>query len=73
MKIKARNGKVYDVSTAPPGGTHEVHLDGKLVGTFVLLPRETVVKVKDKVADEGLLVDIADRFVDEGGGPMGIL
>ena len=31
MKIKARDGKTYDVDTAPPGGSHEVHLDGKHV------------------------------------------
>ncbi|EYF04636.1 hypothetical protein [Chondromyces apiculatus] len=73
MQIKARDGKVYEVSTAPPGGTHEVRRDGVVVGTFVLKPRETDVTVKDKKqADETLLVDIADRFVDAGGGPMGI-
>jgi hypothetical protein len=72
MKIKARDGKSYDVTSAPPGGTHEVSLDGVVVGTFVLLPTETRVKVKDKKANEMLLVDIADRFVAEGGAPMGI-
>ena len=72
MKIKARDGKTYDVSTAPVGGTHEVHLDGTLVGTFVLEPEETKVTPNGKRATEALLVDIADRFVDKGGGPMGI-
>ncbi|MFT3764050.1 MAG: hypothetical protein QM820_00775 [Minicystis sp.] len=72
MKVKARDGKVYEVSTAPPGGTHEVHRDGALVGTFVLEPKETVVTVKSKQVTETLLVDIADRFVAQGGGPMGI-
>jgi hypothetical protein len=72
MKIKARDGKTYDVTNAPPGGTHEVRLDGAVVGTFVLLPAETRVNVKSKQANEMLLVDIADRFVAEGGGPMGI-
>jgi hypothetical protein len=72
MKIKARDGKTYDVETAPPGGSHEVRLDGKVVGAFVLEPEETVVTVKGKAVDEALLVDIADRFVAKGGGPMGI-
>ncbi len=72
MKIKARDGKTYDVSTAAPGASHEVRLDGALMGTFVLKPTETVVDVKNKKATEILLVDIADRFVDAGGGPMGI-
>ncbi len=72
MKVKARDGKVYEVTTAPPGGSHEVRLDGVLVGSFVLEPRETVVKVNGKRATEEILVDIADRFVDLGGGPMGI-
>ena len=72
MKVKARDGKVYEVSTAPPGGTHDVHQGSVLVGTFVLEPDETVVTVKSKDATEKLLVDIADRFVAQGGGPMGI-
>jgi hypothetical protein len=73
MKIKARDGKTYDVDTAPPGGSHEVRLDGKVVGSFVLEPEETKVTVKGKAVTEALLVDIADRFVDKGGGPMGIM
>jgi len=72
MKVKARDGKVYDVSTAPPGGSHEVALNGAVVGSFVLLETETKVTVKGKPATEALLVDIADRFVAQGGAPMGI-
>lgn len=72
MKVKARDGKVYDVSTAPPGGTHEVELDGVGVGSFVLLPSETKLNVKNKGVSEALLNDIADRFVAQGGAPMGI-
>jgi hypothetical protein len=72
MKVKARDGKVYDVDPAPPGGSHQVRLDGVLIGSFVLEPKETRVAVKHKRATEALLVDIADRFVDQGGGPMGI-
>jgi len=72
MRIKARDGKVYDVDAAPPGGTHMVRLDGVTVGSFVLEPDETRVTVIDKRATEILLVDIADRFVAQGGAPMGI-
>jgi hypothetical protein len=72
MKIKARDGKTYDVDTAPPGGSHEVRLDGTVVGSFVLEPEETVVTLKSKLVTETLMVDIADRFVAQGGGPMGI-
>jgi hypothetical protein len=72
MKVKARDGKTYEVSTAPVGGAHDVQLDGKTVGSFVLEPEETVVTVKSKVVTEALLVDIADRFVAKGGSPMGI-
>lgn len=72
MKVKARDGKVYDVETAPPGGAHEVRLAGTVVGTFVLEPDETKVTVKSKQMTEALLIDIADRFVAQGGGPMGI-
>ena len=52
MKIKARDGKTYDVDTAPPGGSHEVRLDGVVVGSFVLEPEETVVTVKSKSVTE---------------------
>jgi hypothetical protein len=72
MKVRARDGKVYDVGSAPPGGRHEVKLDGSLMGTFVLEESETVVEPKDPRATEALLVDIADRFVAQGGAPMGI-
>lgn len=72
MKVKARNGKVYDVESAPPMGSHAVRLDGTLVGSFVLLPQETRVTVKSTLVNEELLTDIADKFVDAGGGPMGI-
>jgi len=72
MKVKARDGKVYDVANAPPEGVHAVHLDGALVGSFVLLPQETRVTVKSTRVTDALLTDIADKFVDMGGGPMGI-
>lgn len=72
LKIKARDGKVYEVSAAPPGGAHEVRLDGANMGSFVLLPEETKVTTKNKGMTEILLVDIADRFVAAGGAPMGI-
>ena len=72
MKVKARDGKVYDVGSAPPGGRHEVRLEGALMGSFVLEETETKVEVKDPRANATLLVDIADRFVAQGGAPMGI-
>jgi len=73
MKVKARDGKTYEVQTAPPGGSHEVRLDGAVVGSFELLPKETRVSVKSKAVTEILLVDIADRFVAQGGAPMGMM
>ena len=72
MKIKARDGRTYDVSEAAPGGRHEVRLDGKVVGAFVLLEDETKVEPKAAPATDVVLVDIADRFVAAGGAPMGI-
>lgn len=72
MKVKARDGKVYDVDSAEPGGSHEVRLDGKAIGSFVLEEERTRITVKSKDASEALLQDIADRFVDQGGAPMGI-
>ena len=73
MEINARDGKMYEVSTAPVGGAHEVKYHGTLVGTFVLKKRETIVSVKSELITESTLTDIADRFVDKGGAPMGML
>ncbi|MFO0758722.1 MAG: hypothetical protein U0359_19675 [Byssovorax sp.] len=73
MKVKARDGKVYDVGSAPPGGRHEVRLGGDLMGAFILEETETKVEVSSKKATEALLVDIADRFVAQGGAPMGMM
>jgi hypothetical protein len=73
MKVKAGNGKVYEVGSAAPGGSHEVHIDGAVIGSFVLEEDRTVVTVKSKEATEALLQDIADRFVDQGGAPMGMI
>lgn len=72
MKVKARDGKTYEVTNAPPGGEHEVFLEKQLTGTFVLLPAETKVNVRVRGMTDALLVDIADRFVAQGGAPMGI-
>jgi hypothetical protein len=72
MKVKARDGKVYEVTSAPPGGSHEVSLDGVVIGSFVLEADETRATVTSKKATAALLVDIADRFAAQGGGPMGI-
>lgn len=72
MKVRARDGKTYEVTNAPPNGEHEVYFEKNLVGTFVLLPAETKVSVRSNSMTEILLVDIADRFVAQGGSPMGI-
>jgi hypothetical protein len=71
VRVKARDGKIYDVGAAPPLGRHTVSLDGKPIGAFVLEPRETRVFPAAGVG-EALLVDIADRFVAQGGAPVGI-
>lgn len=73
MQVRARDGKVYEVSLAPPGGSHEVRLDGQVVGSFVLLEEETRVAPEAPLGTERLLTEIADRFVAQGGAPMGIL
>jgi hypothetical protein len=74
MRVKARDGKTYDVGPAPPLGSHPVRLGDQVVGSFVITPDETFVTVTNKtLASETLLVDIADRFVSKGGSPVGIL
>ncbi|HVY44380.1 MAG TPA: hypothetical protein VHB21_00820 [Minicystis sp.] len=73
MKIKASNGKTYEVSTAPPGGEHVVKLGSAVVGGFVIEPETTRITKSTADASERLLHEIADKFVDEGGGPVGIM
>jgi hypothetical protein len=69
MKVKVK-GKTYEVSTAPPGGSHQVALDGTGVGSFVIEPRE--IKLSAKGISDKLLLEIAEAFIDLGGAPMGI-
>ncbi len=73
MKVKARDGKVYEVTSAPPGGRHEVLLGNEVIGSFILEETETKVEAESKKTSDALLVDIADRFVAQGGAPMGML
>jgi hypothetical protein len=73
MQVKAKDGKTYDVSKAAPGSAHEVRLGDVVIGSFVLLADETRVTVGKPPGSERLLTEIADRFVAQGGAPMGIL
>jgi len=73
MKIKASNGKTYDVSTAPPGGEHVVKLGADVVGGFIIEPETTRITKNTAQAGDKLLHEIADKFVDEGGAPVGIM
>ena len=70
MQVRARDGRTYDVNLEPPTGSHEVRLEGTLMGVFLLLPTETKVTVESAPMTEALLVDIADRFVSMGGVAM---
>jgi hypothetical protein len=72
MKIKASNGKTYDVTTAPPGGEHVVRLGSDVVGGFIIEPATNRITKTTAGAGDKLLNEIADKFVDEGGGPVGI-
>jgi hypothetical protein len=72
MKIKASNGKTYDVSSAPPGGEHVVRLGNDVVGGFIIEPATNKITKTTSNTGEKLLNEIADKFVDEGGGPVGI-
>ena len=73
MLIKASNGKTYDVSKAPPGGEHVVKLGSEVVGGFIIEPETTKITKSTAAAGEKLLHEIADKFVDAGGGPVGML
>jgi hypothetical protein len=70
MKVQVK-GKTYEVSTAGPGGSHHVDLDGARLGSFIIEPREIKLAPTGSMTDR-LLLEIAERFIDLGGAPMGI-
>jgi hypothetical protein len=70
MKVTVK-GKTYEVSTAAPGGSHAVQLDGTPMGSFVIEPREIKLAPASGTSDK-LLLQIAEAFIDLGGSPMGI-
>ena len=70
MKVTVK-GKTYEVSTAAPGGRHAVELEGKSAGSFIIEPREIKLSPGGAVSEK-LLLEIAEKFIDIGGGPMGI-
>ncbi|MEZ4298477.1 MAG: hypothetical protein R3B70_26230 [Polyangiaceae bacterium] len=72
MKVRARDGKTYEVTSAPPGGEHEVYFKKpSWAHSPFSPPRQRSVSAATPMT-EILLVDIADRFVAQGGAPMGI-
>ncbi len=70
MKVTVKE-KTYEVSTAAPGGQHKVEHEGKSAGSFIIEPREIKLH-PDGGVSEKLLLEIAERFIDLGGAPMGI-
>ena len=70
MKVQVK-GKTYLVSTAAPGGSHQVELDGDKLGSFIIEPREIKLSPAGAMNDR-LLLEIAEKFIDLGGAPMGI-
>lgn len=73
MKIRAKDGRTYEVAEAAPGASHKVSHDGAEVGSFVLEAERTRLSVKAKPMTEALLREIADEFVERGGAPMGMI
>ena len=75
MRVPAPDGNTYEVKTGKGEQAYDVFHKGQLVGGFVLEPEKTPVWIAD--AHRGQLSDaiirqIADTFVDEGGGEMSI-
>ena len=76
MKIKARDGKSYEVRETGSRETFEVYVGSDHVATFVLDDDKTHVTVTaagQKKTKEATIREVADEFVDKGGAPMGIM
>ena len=76
MKIVPRDGKTYDVKTASAkDDSYDVWLDGELVASFVLEPDDTRVTLHARAAGKtsrAVILEVAQEFVDRGGGAMRI-
>lgn len=76
MKIKARDGKTYEVRQTGSRETFEVHLGSDHVATFVIDEDKTHVTITaagQKKTREATIREVADEFVDRGGAPMGMM
>ena len=73
MKIKARDGKTYEVKATGNAETFEVWLGADQVASFVI--EEDVNRVRLAAAGKGkttekTIDEVANQFVDKGGAPM---
>lgn len=70
MKIKASDGRTYEVKSDGGEASFDVLLGSDIVGGFVLEEEETKITLRGTKTTTKILHEIADEFVDRGGAPM---
>lgn len=73
MNIKASDGKSYDVAPTADDSTYNVLLAGEVVASFVIDEEHTRVTLRGDKTTKRVVVEVADEFIDQGGGPMRML
>jgi hypothetical protein len=70
MKIKASDGRTYDVKTEGGPTSFRVELERELVGSIRLDDDDTHVTLRGAKTTVEILREVADEFIDRGGAPM---
>lgn len=70
MKIKASDGRTYEVRTESGPSSFRVELGHEVVGSIRLDDDETHVALRGTQTTLEVLREIADEFIDRGGAPM---
>lgn len=70
MKIKASDGRTYEVKSDGGHSSFDVLLGSDIVGGFVLEEEDTKVTLRGTRTTSAIVREVADEFVDRGGAPM---
>jgi hypothetical protein len=70
MKIKASDGRTYEVKQEGDPSSFRVELEREVVGSIRLDDDDTHVTLRGAKTTIDVLREVADEFIDRGGAPM---
>lgn len=70
MKIKASDGRTYEVKAEGGPSSFRVELEREVVGSIHLDDDDTRVTLRGAKTTLDVLREVADEFIDRGGAPM---